>query len=258
MKTMIRSLFRSALLLALLLAPVLAMAGISETYTETFALKAGDTFGLDNVNGDVLIQAWDVDEVQIEYTIRASSQKAFDRVNVVIQQRKGGVYVDTKYAQEKERSWHGDSASVDYHVMVPRYANLRSVETVNGDMEIDGVAGNVRASSVNGNVSASGLEGNAVLDTVNGNVSAWFEVLASGQSVSMDSVNGSLKLFVPSSVDADIDAENLNGSMKNDFGLHIEKGKYVGNSMYGKIGNGGARVKLENVNGSIAVREFSS
>jgi hypothetical protein len=32
----------------------------------------------------------------------------------------------------------------------------------------------------------------------------------------------------------------------------------VGNSMYGKIGNGGARVKMENVNGSIAVREFDS
>ena len=253
MKTMIRTLF-----LSVLLAPVLAMAGISESYTETYALSAGASFGLDNVNGDVLIQAWDADEVQIEYTIRASSQEAFDRVSVLIEQRKGGIFVDTKYAKEKERSWRGDSASVDYHVMVPRYANLRSVETVNGDMEIDGVAGNVEASSVNGNVTASGLEGNAELDTVNGNVEAWFQVLASGQTVSMDSVNGALKLYVPGSVDADIDAESLNGSMKNDFGLHIKKGKYVGNSMYGKIGNGGARVKMENVNGSIAVREFDS
>jgi len=253
MKTMIRS-----LLLAVVLAPVLAVAGISENYTETFAMKAGANFGLDNVNGDVIIQAWDVDEVEIQYTIRASSQKAFDRVSVVIEQRNGGVFVDTKYAKEKEGSRHGDSASVDYHVMVPRYANLRDVETVNGEMEIEGVAGNVHASSVNGDVSASGLEGNAELDTVNGNVSAWFETLGSGQTVSMDSVNGSLNLFVPSSVDADIDAENLNGSMKNDFGLQIKKGKYVGNSMYGKIGGGGARVKMENVNGTIAVRDASS
>lgn len=252
MKTMIRS-----LLLSVLLAPVLAMAGLSETYTETHALKSGESFGLDNVNGDVIIQAWDADEVEIQYTIRATNQEAFDRVHVVIEQRNGGVFVDTKYDQDKGRDWHGDSASVDYQVMVPRFANLRDVETVNGEMEIEGVAGNVSASSVNGNVSASGLQGNAELDTVNGNVSAWFDTLGSGQTVSMDSVNGALELFVPASVGADIDAENLNGSMKNDFGLHIEKGKYVGNSMYGKIGSGGARVKLENVNGTIAVRDAS-
>ena len=105
MKTMIRTLF-----LSVLLAPVLAMAGISETYTETFALKAGDTFGLDNVNGDVLIQAWDADEVQIEYTIRASSQEAFDRVSVLIEQRKGGIYVSTLGAVDVGNHMEGSEA----------------------------------------------------------------------------------------------------------------------------------------------------
>ena len=51
---------------------------------------------------------------------------------------------------------------------------------------------------------------------------------------------------------------NLNGSMKNDFGLQIKKGKYVGNSMFGKIGSGGARVKLDNVSGAIAVLDAIS
>jgi DUF4097 and DUF4098 domain-containing protein YvlB len=40
---------------------------------------------------------------------------------------------------------------------VPRKAILESIEMVNGSIDIDGVEGNVKATSINGRVNARGL-----------------------------------------------------------------------------------------------------
>jgi hypothetical protein len=46
----------------------------------------------------------------------------------------------------------------------------------------------------------------------------------------------------------------VHGAIKNDFGLDVEHGEYVGHGLNGQIGNGGPRIKLSNVNGAISIK----
>jgi DUF4097 and DUF4098 domain-containing protein YvlB len=78
-----------------------------------------------------------------------------------------------------------------------------------------------------------------------------------GKSVELNSVNGSVELTIPSDSKAEIEASTVSGGIENDFGLHVNNHRYVGHDLRGELGNGGPRIKLENVNGRIEIRHAS-
>jgi DUF4097 and DUF4098 domain-containing protein YvlB len=79
--------------------------------------------------------------------------------------------------------------------------------------------------------------------------------MSSGQSVDLESVNGVVILRIPADSNAQVDAETLNGNVSSDFGLTVEKGEWVGRSMEGLVGSGGARISIETVNGNIEIKK---
>jgi DUF4097 and DUF4098 domain-containing protein YvlB len=107
---------------------------------------------------------------------------------------------------------------------------------------------------VNGTVKAEGLAGEVKISTVNGAVEANLARLGESKNVTLNSVNGSLTLIVPAGANADVKASTLHGAITNDFGLTVDDGQYVGHNLTGQIGQGGPRVRLNNVNGPIAIR----
>jgi DUF4097 and DUF4098 domain-containing protein YvlB len=70
-------------------------------------------------------------------------------------------------------------------------------------------------------------------------------------------VNGSIDLTIPSDSRAEIEASTVSGGIENDFGLHVNRHTYVGHDLRGELGDGGPRIKLENVNGRIEIRHAS-
>jgi len=123
---------------------------------------------------------------------------------------------------------------------------------VNGRVEVSGVAGDVKISSVNGPVTAKDLAGDVRMSTVNGTVDASFEKLQSAASVSLNTVNGKITLAIPESSNGEIDANTVHGGIATDFGMFGRR------SLKGRIGSGGgARIKLNTVNGGIQVLSTS-
>lgn len=238
---------------ASLLLPLGALARVLEESVESYAFNAGGAISVENVNGDITIEAWDRSDVRVEYRITGRSEGAADRVKVKINSDPDHIRIDTIY--EKSNRWWGsdDGASVHYSLKVPASAHLRRVDTVNGSVDIEGVAGEVEAETVNGTIRARGLRSDAKLSTVNGGVEAEFERFGERQRVSMESVNGRVEVTLPDSADVDIRAETVHGSLRNDFGLEVDKG-LVGRDLRGKLGSGSARLNLETVNGSINIR----
>ena len=131
---------------------------------------------------------------------------------------------------------------------------LDGAELVNGSLDVDGVQGFVRASLVNGTIKASGLGAEVRLSTVNGGIEASVATVESAKGVQLSSVNGSVVLVIPSGAGADVKASTVHGAITNDFGLKIDEGQFVGQSLTGQIGSGGARIRVTNVNGSIAIK----
>ncbi|MEP7038306.1 MAG: DUF4097 family beta strand repeat-containing protein, partial [Acidobacteriota bacterium] len=143
---------------------------------------------------------------------------------------------------------------VQYRLTVPRTAVLDEIETVNGEISISNMVNITKASAVNGKVVAVNLQGTAKLSTVNGTVEADFDQLQTTSKISLDTVNGTVNLSIPSDANATVKADTVNGSINNDFGLPIRKGKYVGSDLYGRIGSGDVQIKLNSVNGGLSVK----
>ncbi|MBI2928321.1 MAG: DUF4097 family beta strand repeat protein [Verrucomicrobia bacterium] len=248
--------FVAALPLLLASSTAFAASELREELHKTFPLSAEGRVSLDNVNGPIRITAWDQGEVKLDAVKRAYSQERLDEVEIKIDADKDAVRIRTKYPSSNHKwGWRrkDQQASVEYTLSVPYGVRLDSINSVNGRVEIEGVAGPVEAATVNGRLNAKGLSGRAKLSTVNGRVEAAFDKLASDKSVSVSTVNGPVSVTLPDDANADISANTVNGGINNDFGLTVQKNFPISRHLKGKLGVGGPRLKLETVNGSITI-----
>lgn len=224
----------------------------TEIFDQTYAVDHGSQVGLENINGDVTIEVWDQAEVRVYAVKTASSPERLEALRIDVNASSRGVFVDTHYPNSRDLSEadrHGHS-EVEYTLTVPRFASIDGVELVNGDLLIDGVEGSVEADTVNGTIVVRGASGEIELETVNGGIE--LELASSvSDEISLSSVNGTIDVYLTGS--ADIRAETVNGKIRNDFGIEVKKGKYVGSSMNGAIGGGGPTIEIETVNGGIRV-----
>ena len=231
---------------------------LTEGFSQSYPLTANGRVRVANINGDVHINAWDRNEVKVDAVKRAYSAQRLSEVNIEVTNTADGITIKTKYPERNQnfdsRGRENNAASVEYTLTVPRGARIDSAELVNGSLDIEGVQGDVVASLVNGSVKANGLSGEARLSTVNGSMEINVAGLAESKGVNLNSVNGSIVLIVPPGANADVRANTVHGGITNDFGLTVNQGQYVGKDMSGQIGSGGPRIRLNNVNGSIAIK----
>lgn len=222
---------------------------LTKEFSQTYPLKAGGSVTLDNVNGDVTITGWDRDEVSVEATVESKKQSGLDRIEVVVKATSNSVHIETDYENDR-RGWN-DGGEVTYTIKMPRGAELRDVDLVNGDLKVEGVSGKIQASAVNGKITVGDLSGDAKLDTVNGSIEAGFDQVGGSQRIDIESVNGSITVRLPRNADAEVDISTVHGGIRNDFGLDVDDGDYVGHDLRGRLGSGGARIHIENVNGAV-------
>jgi DUF4097 and DUF4098 domain-containing protein YvlB len=230
-------------------------ASVTEEETFSFTLDDGGRFSISNVNGSITITGVSGNGVEIIAIKKASNQKDLDAIEIEISHSASEIEIETELGGSG--SWYSlnnNSGQVKYEVIVPDGTNLDSVETVNGDVTISGVFGNVAAESVNGDLDISDLAGDVDLSTVNGSVNAAFAQCEGEQSIKTETVNGRVTITLPESSDVHITADTLNGGINGrDFGLKTDKG-FVGSDLNGKIGSGQARLNIDTVNGSIKIR----
>jgi DUF4097 and DUF4098 domain-containing protein YvlB len=231
----------------------------TEEFHQTYALTPDGRVELENINGSVHISTWDQNAVKVDAVKYADSKERLDEAHIEVDSGKEYVSIRTKYPDHDHTfNWgsHDNPAGVEYTLTVPRGARLDEIKLINGSLDVTGVKGEVRASCINGLLKAHNLAGRADLSTINGHLDARFDELP-GSSVDLKSVNGSLELTIPSDSKAQIEANTVSGGIENDFGLHVNHHRYVGHDLRGELGSGGARIKLENVNGRIDIRHAS-
>ncbi len=231
-----------------------------EDFSQTYPFSANGRIVLENLNGGVKINVWDRGEVQVTAVKRAYNRERLSQAQIDIVATTDALRIKTRYPDSNqsfyndEKGRYNNPAIVDYTLTVPRQARLESVDLINGPLDVAGVEGDVRCSSINGRVTAKGLMGSAKLSTVNGSLEAVFTKLSEAKAISLNSVNGSVSLMIPSSANALVRASTVHGNIVNDFGLDVKHGEYVGHELYGQIGTGGARIKIGNVNGRIWIK----
>src|SRR5436305_783176 len=231
---------------------------LTEEFHQTYPLNADGRVSLTNINGDVRVATWDRNEIKVDAVKRAYTQERLKEAKINVEAGPNSVNIETEYPDynwsRNDYERHENPASVEYTLTVPRGARLEDISLVNGGLTIEGVAGSVHASSVNGRVVARGLTGTVNLSVVNGRLEATLDRLNDSGTVSLASVNGPLVVTIPSDSNATLRASTIHGQISNDFNLPVREGEYVGRDLEGRLGQGGARVRLGNVNGSITIR----
>jgi DUF4097 and DUF4098 domain-containing protein YvlB len=217
-------------------------------FMQTYDLIGTGTISLKNVNGSVNIRVSDEPKVQLKAVKTGPSQEKLEAVKIEVNSQPDRLSIETVYPKGTLNT----NVSVSYELSVPKTVNLDSLETVNGSIEISGVQGKIEAETTNGSINIGG--GNSGIDahTVNGSIKVDLKQLASNERIKMESVNGSLTLLLPDSLNAEIEAETTNGKVSNDFTFADQEFNEK-KHLKGRIGSGGSQLSLETVNGSISI-----
>ena len=226
----------------------------TEKFEQTYALNANGRVSVSNVNGSITIETWDNAQVKLEAVKIADSKDRLSEVEIKIDSKADSFSVETDYGDNRNSWRNNGKLEVQYHLTVPRNAVLNEIETVNGSISISNAHNLTKASAVNGQVKATNLRGTANLSTVNGTVEADFDQLQTGSKISLNTVNGTVNLTIPSDANATLRADSVNGNITNDFGLPVRKGQYVGRDLYGKVGSGDVQIRLNSVNGGLSIK----
>jgi DUF4097 and DUF4098 domain-containing protein YvlB len=232
---------------------------LREEFHQTYPLAADGRVSLENINGAVHVTAWDRNEVKVDAVKTAYRRERLDEAKIEVQSEPNSINIRTEYPHQSQTFDNGEGrynnpATVEYTLTVPRDARIDSIELINGNLDLDGLRGDVKASTINGRLTARGLTGATKLSTINGKLEASFDHLDESKPISIGSVNGSVLLTIPSDANAELKAGTVHGAITNDFGLPVRNGEYVGHDLAGQLGQGGTRIKIGNVNGSITIR----
>jgi DUF4097 and DUF4098 domain-containing protein YvlB len=249
---------------------------------------AGGILRLHNANGKTRVCGEDRSdiEVRVAKSARAESAEAADRL--LEQIRVASIENDDALELEVEipRKWNRRGcANVEVHL--PRAMQVE-LTAVNGRVEIVGLRGRVRARSSNGSACISDIVGNIEVatsnakvccsgtcgklvarssngkieidehrgsvdaSTSNGLIRACLEEVGK-EGVQLATSNGRIVLELPEEVDADVDIRVDNGIIRNDRSLR-RAARETNGRLSGRLGSGGALIKLRTSNGSITLR----
>lgn len=252
----------AALLLPLGLAA--AARHVQQDFRWSGRMTAGQRLEIKGVTGAIRAEPASGDEAVVTAVIRQGDEGRAQDVRVERVTHDGGVTICAIYPSRRGRAnrctagdeWNANvqdnDTNVEFTVRVPRGVHFLGA-TVNGAVRAENLPANADASTVNGEVRVSAA-GVVEASTVNGTIHAQTGRANPGRDLEFKTVNGNIRLTVPSGFGADVSASLLNGRIESDFPLEITRHRPVGQSAEGRIGRGGNDLELETVNGNIEIR----
>ncbi|HEX6200007.1 MAG TPA: DUF4097 family beta strand repeat-containing protein [Thermoanaerobaculia bacterium] len=253
-----------AFVLALLVAAAPALAvEVQERLEKTYDLGAGGEVSVGNVNGAVVVEGWDRDEVRVvavkkaKASTRARAEEVLDKIEVRITRSGSRLEIDTRRPESSNSvfSWlfgNGVSGDVSYTVSVPRRTDLE-VDTVNGHVEVRGVEGHVEADTTNGGIEMADIRGSVDAGTTNGAIRVRLAEVAAGRSMSFSTTNGGIHVTVPRAARVTLDASTTNGGIDLDDLPAADVRTHGRRHLKAEINGGGPTIELSTTNGGITI-----
>jgi hypothetical protein len=251
----------------LLLAATIAVAQVEDRSTEHRSFSGVRELVISNIQGGIDVTAWNGSSVEMDIekvlSARTADRLSIGRSEVSLRERQEGGLVDVRV----ESDHHHGPQLYDFHyafkVRVPRNISIELSE-VNSSVHVEGTSGDFKVSSVNGEIEMRDVEGSGDVHTVNGKVKVTFARNPTG-ATSFKSVNGTLDVAFPASLNADVRVKVFNGSIWTDFAETAEPvslpetrdGRQVwrnNRTAEVRIGSGGTQLSFETLNGQVLIR----
>lgn len=167
----------------------------------TFELKPGGHLSVENFNGQVEVEGWDQDQVEVTGTKFASTKDMLDLIK--IETHATPDRVDLRTVRPSVRR---GNMGAKYLVHVPKKVELDRINSSNGHVRITNVEGPARVKTSNGGVRAINIGGAVDAQTSNGPI----DVEGIHGSASMHTSNGRVHA---ENVDGQCEADTSNGTI---------------------------------------------
>jgi DUF4097 and DUF4098 domain-containing protein YvlB len=229
-------------LLAIGLLLMLVASGKAETTgtasrTDRFngTLAAGKALHVENVSGDIVATPGPAFSATVSITVTAPSQRLADdmlsRTKIVSEQDEDGWSLETHWPGSNRGGGRHRGDPCDRCRVVARYELVvppgveAELRTVNGDVKVRDLDGELQLGSVNGSIDARGVRKSFSAQTVNGGIQALAAAAPADASFELQSVNGTIALTLPKDAKFDFTASTMNGSISSSFPLPVHGGE---------------------------------
>ncbi|MGI5287214.1 DUF4097 family beta strand repeat-containing protein [Nonomuraea polychroma] len=155
--------------------------------------------------------------------------------------------------------------------VVAGFEKMTQVRSVNAEIVLDGVSGNVSATTVSGPVESRAMDGDLAFksvsgdltvadgtprrlkaNTVSGRITADLALRPTGH-VTLNSVSGDILVRLPENVDADVSVRSTSGRLMSTFEELFNTSSPGTKTMSGRLGGGMASLSAITVSGEVAL-----
>ena len=238
-------------------------ASYKATTKSSTPVQADRSLDVQSENGAITVQTWDLSEVQVEATIRATSQERLDKTNVVTKVEGNTIVVSVQWPDGKRNSSEG----ADLSIRVPKCKDS-VLKTSNGTIQVTGRLGTGKFHTSNGAVSATDSDGELDLSSSNGAIT----VVSAHAPVTAKTSNGKININLADDAKGPVNLASSNGAIALEVGsaftgsgvastsnsscvLTSNDGKTVkGKSIQYSFGSGDSS-KLKTSNGNVTITE---
>jgi DUF4097 and DUF4098 domain-containing protein YvlB len=222
-------------------------------------------------DGRIEVRPWDRSEVDVVIEKHAGSKESAASMVVDARQTGNQITVDVRMPHERHLSFmFGHTAKLI--VSVPRASDLTArsgdgsidVEGIDGKIDLHSSDGRIEAHAVAGDVSVSTSDGSIRLD---GNFTALRARTSDGRIVistssaradkdwEISTSDGTITFDMPKGFGAELDARTSDGRVHlEDVTVSNVTGSLRKNAVQGRLGDGGAAVRIRTSDGSITLR----
>jgi len=142
------------------------------------------------------------------------------------------------------------------------------LHTLNGNLSVEGLRGEVDTDTLNGNTDVTGISGTVVAHTLNGHIRVALDRVESSKPMSFSSLNGPIDVTLPADVKANVSFKTMRAEIYSDFeialGATAAGGDNSGglkfrlrvdNNFEGTINGGGVPISFHTLRGTIYLRK---
>lgn len=255
-------------------------------------VERGARLQLEVHRGEVVVEGWNRDAVQVQGDLSDRQRLDVSRSGSVLRVRprtiNGGprdtelrirvpAWMDVRVqGNQLDATVRGTSAEVTVEtvggdVLVDGGAGLVSIRTIQGEVTLRNARGRVEAMSVNEEVTLGNVAGDIYVETTNGDVTMRGIRSASTRATTVNgdvvyegtiqddgryafsTHNGDIGLSIPESANATVSVSTFHGEFESDFPVRLTR---TGQDRHFDftLGSGRARIELESFNGEIQLR----
>lgn len=261
-----RTVAAMGLLISVAARPAAAQTDDGTTFRWSGAVAAGHFIRVHNMNGDVRVERAESGsqvEVVAERHVRRGDPKS---VRFEVRMRADGDAVvcalwgkdmqctdDGNRGSYRSGGWRNDDQiDVVIRVRVPDGVKAFARST-NGSIAVAGLTSEVDAATTNGDVNVRTSGGVVNANTTNGSVTATLGSVSGDAPMRFTTTNGSVTVYAPPSLSADLEMSTTNGGLSTEFPLTVS-GRFLQRSVRGTLGQGGRSIIVRSTNGDVSLK----